>query len=114
MFPNFPALEPPQGQPPTPSNPPPQVPPSVPKGPGFFGFLKSKSFWLGVAHVALIGAGGAASFYTGVPWIGVATSVGNALLQTPLTSTPTQEELLAGLQAAQTISQAISKKGTKG
>lgn len=47
-------------------------------------FLKSKKFWLTVAHVAIIGAGSAASVLTGNPIPLAISGAVNGLLKSPL------------------------------
>jgi hypothetical protein len=56
-----------------------------------FAFLKSKTFWLAVAHVATVGLGSFVSYHSGTPLPLVVSSGVNALLASPLnTPTPTQ------------------------
>ncbi len=49
-----------------------------------FHFLKSKTFWLTFAHVALVGAGAYASYAAGSPLPLVITGGLNALAPSPL------------------------------
>jgi hypothetical protein len=51
-----------------------------------FNFLKSKTFWLSVAHVAVVGTGAYASYSTGHPFALVLSGGVNALLGSPLPS----------------------------
>lgn len=51
-----------------------------------FKFLKSQSFWLTVAHLAVVAAGAYVSFAHGTPLPSVVTSGLNALMPSPVTA----------------------------
>lgn len=55
-----------------------------------FNFLKSRAFWMTVAHVAVVGGGAYASYAHGSPLPLVVTSGVNALLDSPLSPIPTE------------------------
>lgn len=73
-----------------------------------FAFLKSKKFWLTVAHLAIIGAGAGASIATGNPLPSVVAGAVNAALKSPLTAdsiSPT--EVASVVKDAEVIAKAI-------
>ena len=49
-----------------------------------FNFLKSKTFWLTVAHIAIVAGGAYASHATGTPAALIVSSVLNALAPSPV------------------------------
>ena len=55
-----------------------------------FNFLKSRAFWTTVAHVAVVGGGAYASYAHGSPLPLVVSGGVNALLHSPVQSTPTE------------------------
>lgn len=73
-----------------------------------FGFLKSKRFWLTVAHVSIIGAGAAASVMTGNPIPLAISGAVNGLMKSPLQSdTVSPSEIGTAINAVETIAKHI-------
>lgn len=75
----------------------------------FFGFLKSKKFWLTTAHVSLIAAGCAASAMTGTPIPLVVTSGLNALVSSPLDKSLGVSDVKTAVKDAEVIEQHLKK-----
>lgn len=72
-----------------------------------FGFLKSKKFWLTVAHISIIGAGSAASVMTGNPIPLAISGAVNGLLKSPLQSDVSPSEVTTAINAVETIAKHI-------